>query len=153
MPRISRQAPQETVRAAHWDAGETVTLKTRPAGYDLKYIDSAARTYTQHRDDVGSDKADITLAYHETALATLECAVLAWTFTYEDGKPIPVLRETFKQLDKQDMDYLLAEVDRLWAEYIPKPAASEAEQRKANFRGGQADTGGAQGADQTAGPA
>jgi hypothetical protein len=153
MPRISRQAPQETVRADWWEPGETVTLKTRPAGYDLHYIDSAARQFTQRGADIGSDKVDITLAYHETALATLECAVLSWTFTYEDGKPIPAIRTTFKQLDKQDMDYLLAEVDRLWEEYIPKLAASEAEQRKANFRGSEADTGSVEGATESEGPA
>src|SRR3954447_13307464 len=153
MARITRQQAQETVRAPWWDAAETVTLKSGPTGYDLRYIEAAAKRFTQRFDDVGKDKLDITLAYHETALASLECAVLSWTFTYEDGKPIPVIRDTLKQLDKEDMDYILSEIDRLWTDHIRVPAASEAEQRKADFRGSQADTGGAAGASESEGAA
>ena len=101
-------AATREIHADWWPEGETVTI--RPFSWsDEQRISERSTTVDR------SDPENVVVHYDNVAWneARLDIAVTGWTFQDESGQPVPCTAEARRRLCRQDVVFILREIQDL----------------------------------------
>ena len=105
MPR-RRGVTRKEVRAPHWDAHESVLIRSLREQDNETIQDELASM-------VGTENANMKLALGTTRKLTMLHGIESWTLTEEDGRPIAKSLEAIGNLAPEDADFIYAEINKL----------------------------------------
>lgn len=106
MSRFVNAAATLTIHADDWEPSESVQIRPKLSFGDKLAIEKSMFT-------VRTEKGDVSMEAELTAMkqTTLERMIVGWTFTDEQGQPVPVTPDTIRSLDAETAEYIYEQIN------------------------------------------